>query len=49
MVSMIDDDISKLAGTAQSNSATAEESAAVAEELSGQASILKELVSKFNF
>lgn len=49
MVNKIDDDISKIAGTVQSNSATAEESAAVSEELSGQAGILKELVEKFNF
>lgn len=49
MVNKIDDDISKIAGTVQSNSATAEESAAVSEELSGQAGILKELVGKFNF
>jgi len=32
----------------QSNSATSEESAAASEELSGQAGILKEMVSKFN-
>lgn len=49
MVNRIDDDISKIAGTVQSNSATAEESAAVSEELSGQAGMLKDLVTKFNF
>lgn len=49
MVTNIDNDISQITGTVQSNSATAEESAAVAEELSGQASILKDLVGKFNY
>lgn len=49
MVNKIDDDISKIAGTVQANSATAEESAAVSEQLSGQAGMLKDLVSKFNF
>lgn len=49
MVSKIDNDISQITGTVQSNSATAEESAAVSEELSGQASTLKDLVSRFNF
>lgn len=49
MVSQIDGDISKIADTVQANSATAEESAAVSEELSGQAGILKDLVSRFNF
>ncbi|MGN0639883.1 MAG: methyl-accepting chemotaxis protein [Oscillospiraceae bacterium] len=49
MVNKIDDDISKIAGTVQANSATAEESAAVSEQLSGQAGMLKDLVSRFNF
>ena len=49
MVSSIDNDISQITGTVQANSATAEESAAVSEELSGQAGILKDLVSKFNY
>ena len=39
----------QIAETVQANSATAEESAAVSEELSGQAGILKDLVSKFNY
>ncbi len=33
----------------QTNSATAEESAAASEELSGQANLLKELISVFKF
>ncbi len=49
MVNKIDSDISKIAGTVQANSATAEESAAVSEQLSGQAGMLKDLVSRFNF
>lgn len=39
--------ISQISGVVQSNAATAEESAATSEELTGQANILKNLVSKF--
>ncbi len=37
----------QISGVVQTNSATAEESAAASEELSGQASLLKQLVSRF--
>ena len=47
MVQQINDDINKISGVVQSNSATAEESAAASEELSGQAGMLKNLVGKF--
>ncbi|MGN0688078.1 MAG: methyl-accepting chemotaxis protein [Oscillospiraceae bacterium] len=47
MAEKINEDISKISGVVQSNSATAEESAAASEELSGQAGMLKELVGKF--
>lgn len=39
--------IDQISSVVQTNSATAEESAAASEELSGQAQILKELISKF--
>ncbi len=39
--------IDQISSVVQTNSATAEESAAASEELSGQANILKELVSRF--
>lgn len=39
--------IEQISGVVQNNSATAEESAASSEELSGQASMLKELVDRF--
>ncbi len=48
MVVRINNDISKITEVVQSNSATAEESAAASEELSGQAGMLKDLISKFN-
>ena len=48
MVSKINQDISRISGVVQSNSATAEESAAASEELSGQAGMLKELIGRFN-
>ncbi|MBP1560074.1 MAG: methyl-accepting chemotaxis protein [Oscillospiraceae bacterium] len=48
MVTRINEDIARIAGVVQSNSATAEESAAASEELSGQAGMLKELIGKFN-
>lgn len=41
--------IEQISSVVQNNSATAEESAAASEELSGQANILKELVSEFRF
>jgi methyl-accepting chemotaxis protein len=39
--------VEQISSVVQTNSATAEESAAASEELSGQAQVLKELVSKF--
>ncbi|MBE6902645.1 MAG: HAMP domain-containing protein, partial [Ruminococcaceae bacterium] len=47
MVVKINEDIYRISGVVQSNSATAEESAAASEELSGQAEKLKELIGKF--
>lgn len=47
MVTKITEDINRISGVVQSNSATAEESAAASEELSGQAGMLKELIGKF--
>lgn len=47
MVIKINEDIYRISGVVQSNSATAEESAAASKELSGQAGILKELVGTF--
>lgn len=41
--------IDQISSVVQNNSATAEESAAASEELSGQAQLLKDLISKFNF
>lgn len=41
--------IEQISSVVQTNSATAEESAAASEELSGQASMLKEMVSDFKF
>ena len=49
MVDKINRDIVQISDVVQSNSATAEECAASAEELSGQASILQELIGRFNF
>ena len=48
MVGKINEDITKISGVVQSNSATAEESAAASEELSGQANMLKDLIGRFN-
>lgn len=39
--------VGQISGVVQTNSATAEESAAASEELSGQAQVMKDLVSKF--
>ncbi|WP_313527377.1 methyl-accepting chemotaxis protein [Anaerotignum sp.] len=41
--------IEQISSVVQTNAATAEESAAASEELSGQANILEELISRFNF
>lgn len=46
-VSQVTLGVEQISSVVQTNSATAEESAAASEELSGQAQILKELVSKF--
>lgn len=46
-VSQVNLAINQITGTTQTNSATAQESAAASEELSGQASLLKESVSRF--
>lgn len=48
MVIKINEDITRISGVVQSNSATAEESSATSEELSGQAGMLKELIGRFN-
>ena len=47
MTEAITEDVAKISGIVQANSATAEQSAAASEELSGQAEMLKELVGKF--
>ncbi len=47
-ISQINQGIEEISRVIQSNSATAEQSAAASEELSGQAELLKEMVSKFN-
>ena len=39
--------VDQISGVVQTNSATAEESAAASQELSGQAEMLKDLVSEF--
>ena len=41
--------IEQISAVIQSTSATAEESAAASEELSGQANMLKDMISKFRF
>ena len=46
-VAQVTQGIDQISSVVQTNSATAEESAAASEELSGQASMLKNLVSKF--
>ncbi len=46
-IAQINQGIEQISYVVQTNAATAEESAAASEELSGQASILKELISKF--
>ena len=46
-VSIITEEVEKISGVVQTNSATAEESAASSEELAGQANMLKDLVDKF--
>jgi methyl-accepting chemotaxis protein len=47
-VSQVNKGIEQVSQVTQSNSATAEQSAAASEELSGQASMLKEMVGKFS-
>ncbi len=47
MVVKINEDITRISGVVQSNSATAEQSAAASEELSGQAGKLKSLIGQF--
>jgi len=47
-VAQVSTGIDQISAVVQTNSATAEQSAAASEELSGQASLLKELVGKFN-
>ena len=46
-ISQVNQAIEQVAQVVQTNSATAEESAAASEELSGQAELLKQIVSKF--
>lgn len=48
-ISQVNIGIEQISSIIQANSATAEESAATSEELSGQALILKDLISKFKF
>ncbi len=47
MIDQITTGIEQISGVVQTNSATAEESAAASEELSGQASMLKQLIGSF--
>ncbi|WP_378955265.1 methyl-accepting chemotaxis protein [Pelosinus sp. sgz500959] len=47
-IAQINKGIEQVAQVVQTNSATAEQSAAASEELSGQADMLKEMISKFN-
>ena len=47
MVSRVNGDIVQISNVIQSNSATAQQSAASSEELSGQAGMLKALISRF--
>ena len=46
-IDQINQGVEQISAVVQTNAATAEESAAASEQLSGQASILKELISKF--
>lgn len=46
-ITQVTQGVDQISAVVQTNSATAEESAAASEELSGQASIMKELVDKF--
>ena len=48
-ISQITIGVEQISAVVQNNSATAEESAAASEELSGQANMLKELISQFKF
>ena len=47
MVGRVNSDIVQISNVIQSNSATAQQSAASSEELSGQAGMLKSLISRF--
>lgn len=46
-ISGVSEGISQISSVVQSNSATSEESAAASEELSSQASLMKELLTRF--
>ncbi|MEG2088308.1 MAG: methyl-accepting chemotaxis protein, partial [Angelakisella sp.] len=48
-IAQVNEGVSQISDVVQNNSATAEESAAASEELSGQAGMMKELISKFHF
>ncbi len=47
-ITQINQGIDQISSVVQTNAATAEESAAASEELSGQSTVLKELISKFS-
>ncbi|MEG0020873.1 MAG: hypothetical protein RR728_10020, partial [Oscillospiraceae bacterium] len=46
-IAQINQGMEQISSVVQTNSATSEESAAASEELNGQASMMKEMVSKF--
>ncbi len=48
-VKQVTDGVDQISTVVQTNSATSEESAAASEELSGQATILKDMLNKFSF
>ncbi len=48
-VKTINVDVEKIRGVIQSNTATAEQSAAAAEEMSGQSSVLKDMIAQFKY
>ena len=48
-IAQVTEGIDQISSVVQTNSATSQESAATSEELSGQAHILKDLISKFHF
>ncbi|NLT64243.1 MAG: methyl-accepting chemotaxis protein, partial [Clostridiales bacterium] len=47
-IAQINQGVDQVSSVVQINAATAEESAAASEELSGQSSVLRELISNFN-